>query len=56
MPDTLLTVIEVAGLFKVSKMTVYNLVQAGKLPAIKIGNTFRFKREDILKYLEEQTK
>ena len=56
MPDTLLTVIEVSGLFKVSKMTVYNLVKSGKLPAIKIGNTFRFKREDILTYLEQQTK
>ena len=56
MPDTLLTVIEVARLFKVSKMTVYNLVKSGKLPAIKIGKPFRFKREDILKYLEEQTK
>jgi excisionase family DNA binding protein len=56
MPDTLLTVIEVAGLFKVSKMTVYNLVKSGKLPAIKIGNTFRFKRENILTYLEQQTK
>jgi excisionase family DNA binding protein len=56
MPDTLLTVIEIAGLFKVSKMTVYNLVKSGKLPAIKIGNTFRFKREDILTYLEQQTK
>ena len=54
--DTLLTVKDVAGVFQVSKLTVYNMVKAGKLPAIKIGNTFRFKREDILNYLEEQTK
>lgn len=54
--DTLLTVQEVAGIFQVSKLTVYNMVKAGSLPAVKIGNAFRFKREDILKYLETNTK
>lgn len=54
--DTLLTVKDVAGIFQVSKLTVYNMVKAGRIPAVKIGNAFRFKREDILKYLETNTK
>lgn len=36
-----LTVAEVAELMRVSKMTVYRLVHAGELPAIRFGRSFR---------------
>ncbi len=36
-----LTVAEVAALMRVSKMTVYRLVHAGDLPAIRFGRSFR---------------
>ncbi|BDZ65007.1 helix-turn-helix domain-containing protein [Agromyces mangrovi Wang et al. 2018] len=36
-----LTVAEVAALMRVSKMTVYRLVHAGELPAIRFGRSFR---------------
>lgn len=36
-----LTVAEVANLMRVSKMTVYRMVHAGELPAIRFGRSFR---------------
>ncbi len=36
-----LTVAEVADMMRVSKMTVYRLVHAGDLPAIRFGRSFR---------------
>ena len=36
-----LTVAEVAAMMRVSKMTVYRLVHAGELPAIRFGRSFR---------------
>jgi len=36
-----LTVAEVADMMRVSRMTVYRLVHAGELPAIRFGRSFR---------------
>lgn len=36
-----LTVAEVAETMRVSKMTVYRLIHAGELPAIRFGRSFR---------------
>ncbi|WP_051973747.1 helix-turn-helix domain-containing protein [Cryobacterium sp. MLB-32] len=36
-----LTVAEVAGMMRVSKMTVYRMVHSGDLPAIRFGRSFR---------------
>lgn len=36
-----LTVAEVAELARVSRMTVYRMVHAGDLPAIRVGKSFR---------------
>ena len=36
-----LTVAEVAELMRVSNMTVYRMVHAGELPAIRFGRSFR---------------
>ena len=36
-----LTVAEVAELMRVSKMTVYRLVHAGELPAVRFGRSYR---------------
>lgn len=35
------TVAEVAELMRVSKMTVYRMIHAGDLPAIRVGKSFR---------------
>ena len=36
-----LTVAEVADMMRVSSMTVYRMVHAGDLPAIRFGRSFR---------------
>ncbi|MBX3093300.1 MAG: helix-turn-helix domain-containing protein [Cryobacterium sp.] len=36
-----LTVAEVADMMRVSKMTIYRMVHAGELPAIRFGRSFR---------------
>ena len=42
MPDVrFLTVAEVAEIMRVSKMTVYRLVHAGELPAVRFGRSYR---------------
>jgi excisionase family DNA binding protein len=48
------TVAEVAGQLRVSNMTVYRLVQAGQLPAVRIGRSYRIREEDVDKYLAAQ--
>jgi len=46
-----LTVAEVAALMRVSKMTVYRLVHAGELPAVRVGRSFRVPEHAVHDYL-----
>ncbi|AWT25338.1 MULTISPECIES: helix-turn-helix domain-containing protein [Corynebacterium] len=48
---TFLTVAEVADLMRVSKMTVYRLVHAGELPAVRVGRSFRVHEQAVEDYL-----
>jgi excisionase family DNA binding protein len=48
------TVGEVASLLRVSNMTVYRLVQAGQLPAVRVGRSYRIREDDVDKYLAAQ--
>ncbi|HEX5018576.1 MAG TPA: helix-turn-helix domain-containing protein [Actinomycetes bacterium] len=48
-----LTVAEVASLMRVSKMTVYRLVHAGDLPAVRVGRSFRVPEEAVRRYLRD---
>lgn len=50
-PGALLTVAEVASELRVSTMTVYRLINAGDLPAFRIGKNYRIKRADLDAYL-----
>ena len=47
----MLTVAEVARTLRVSNMTVYRLVNAGELPALRIGKSYRLRADDIDQYL-----
>ena len=47
-----LTVAEVAARMQVSKMTVYRLVHAGELPAIRVGRSFRVPENAVHQYLQ----
>jgi len=43
-----LTVAEVAETMRVSTMTVYRLVHAGELPAIRFGRSFRIPESAVV--------
>jgi excisionase family DNA binding protein len=43
----LLTVTEVAGMFRVSKMTVYRMMHSGELAHVKVGRTFRVPADAV---------
>ena len=47
-----LTVAEVASIMRVSKMTVYRLVHAGDLPAVRVGRSFRVPEDAVHTYLQ----
>ena len=48
-----LTVAEVASIMRVSKMTVYRLVHAGDLPAVRVGRSFRVPENAVDDYLRK---
>ncbi|MDP8960578.1 MAG: helix-turn-helix domain-containing protein [Actinomycetota bacterium] len=52
--NELLTVAEVAGLLRVSTMTVYRLIRTGELSAVRVGRNYRVRRNDLDLYLQEQ--
>ena len=54
MPDEILTLPEVADLLKVAEKTVYTMAQKAELPAFKVRGQWRFKREDIDRWIEQQ--
>ena len=52
--DRLLTVGEVAGVMRVSNMTVYRLIKSGFLAAIRVGKNYRIRESDVNRYLLER--
>ena len=47
----LLTIDEVAEFLRISKTSVYRLVERRDLPFCRVGRTLRFRREDLEAYL-----
>ena len=54
MREDILTIKEVAEYLKVTDRTLYRLAQEGKIPAFKVGASWRFKRADIDAWIEAQ--
>lgn len=50
--DNLMTVKEVAALLRVSPQTLYKMLEQGSIPALRIGNQWRFDRERVKAWLE----
>ena len=48
-----MTVAEVASQMRVSKMTVYRLVHAGDLSAVRVGRSFRVPERAVQDYLRD---
>ncbi len=58
MPDSnsLLNVHQVAEYLQLNLSTVYQWAQQGRLPAIKLGGRWRFRKADLDRWLDEQTR
>lgn len=52
MEREIMTVAQVAEYLQLSQVTTYKLVQEGKIPAFKIGNNWRVKKEDLSDHIE----
>lgn len=52
--DAVLTIDELAVYLKIAKSTLYKLAQEGKLPGQKVGRHWRFRKETIDCWLDEQ--
>ena len=53
-PDTLLNIQQVADYLQLNQSTVYQWAQHGKLPGLKLGGRWRFRRGDIEAWLNGQ--
>jgi len=54
--EELLTLEELAKYLKISKYTLYKMLENGKIPGFKIANQWRFKKSEIDRWIEEQRK
>ena len=54
MEEDILTIEEVAKYLRVSERTVYDWAQKGEIPAGKIGTVWRFKKNDIERWVNER--
>src|SRR5687768_13494277 len=54
MDEAFLTTEEVLEYLQVNLRTVYRLIKAGKIPAVRVGRQWRFRKRDIDAWLETQ--
>jgi excisionase family DNA binding protein len=52
--ETFLTTEEVLEYLQVNLRTVYRLIKAGKIPAVRVGRQWRFRKRDIDAWLDTQ--
>lgn len=54
MDEAFLTTEEVLAYLQVNLRTIYRLIKAGKIPAVRVGRQWRFRKRDIDAWLETQ--
>ncbi len=54
MDEAFLTTEEVLEYLQVNLRTVYRLIKAGRIPAVRVGRQWRFRRSDVDAWLESQ--
>jgi excisionase family DNA binding protein len=54
MTQQLMTVEEVAKYLQLNPQTVSRMAQRGELPAAKVGRHWRFRRETLDKFLDDE--
>lgn len=52
--ETFLTTEEVLEYLQVNLRTIYRLIKAGKIPAVRVGRQWRFRKRDIDAWLDGQ--
>jgi len=52
----ILTVKELAGYLKLNEKTAYRLAAKGHIPGFKVGGSWRFRKNEIDKWIKEQSK
>ena len=55
MEEEILTIRELAKYLKINERTVYLLAKQKKIPGIKIGGSWRFKKEMVDNWIIEQS-
>ena len=50
----LMTLPQVAEYLQMKERTIYQWAKSGKIPSFKLGNVWRFRREEIDIWIEEQ--
>ena len=50
-----LTVKEVSRLLRVHRSTVYKLINQGRIPVFRIGSTWRFSTDVIMRWMAEHS-
>lgn len=53
--EEVMTLIEASTYLKVNKYTIYRLAQKGRIPAFKVGKIWRFKRDKMEVWMEENS-
>lgn len=56
MPTDIMTIHEVAEYLKLNEKTAYRLASEGEIPGFKVGGSWRFKRQDIERWIDRKTK
>lgn len=56
MGTDIMTIREVAAYLKLTEKTTYRLAAEGELPGFKVGGSWRFKRQDLEKWIAAQKK
>ncbi|WP_234942404.1 helix-turn-helix domain-containing protein [Sinorhizobium medicae] len=51
-----MTIHEVAEYLKLNEKTAYRLASDGKIPGFKIGGSWRFRRQDLERWIALKTK
>ena len=51
----IMTTQEVAQYLRLAEATSYKLAQAGEIPAVKVGRTWRFKKELIDEWIRDES-
>ena len=54
MKERLMTTAEALRYLQINKITLYSLIKKKKLPAIRVGRQYRFRRTKLDEWLDKQ--